>query len=321
MNLIAISVTYGDRRTYLFKMIDSLRDHGINELILVCNGVDDDVYCSICDFISHVPIKTNIVRNVSNLGSAGGFFRGLTEVSNDVDYILLLDDDNVLDSKEKLKPTLEKYNGGEEEIYCLSRISRPKIQESKRLNDPYLLIGKENSVLGKDIFKFFYKKNRTLYEGDLIVAPYGGLILNKSVINNGIFPNKNLFLYADDYEFTYRLTCIYRYVINVIDNIYIRDVEESHHIKIKKRWWYNRFSSSSKEQIYFSVRNHVYLDKTRSRERWKFFLNYFCVYILISASFCVSLDIQRLSIFNKAMLDGVGSSFKECVEEEGILIR
>tara|TARA_A100001391_G_scaffold194032_2_gene169977 strand:- start:7051 stop:7998 length:948 start_codon:yes stop_codon:yes gene_type:complete len=309
MNIGVVTVTYSDRRKYLFKMLESLIYHNITVVTVVCNGVSKEVFDSIEKYSAQLPYQTTLVYSPNNLGSAGGFKKGINQSPEHLDFLLLLDDDNTLSNSASLNDILKSEDYSDYNIYYIKRPSREAITYSYSSRRMDFMIGEPNSVLGKSFIPSNPEYTNKGLKSDLLVAPYGGLILNKKVLNEKILPNEKLFLYADDYEYTYRLVTREGYSIKFIDELIVVDIEDSHHLRSKNKFWHTRFSSSNEMQIYYAVRNQLYFDKLRVNNLYKFYLNYIFVGGYFISSFALSLDAKRLKIFMKAYREGVNERF------------
>lgn len=298
--IIAI-LTYGDRWEYLSQTIRSGRMLSNNVIYVFLNNVPQTVF----EKITKIE-KVEVINSRENIGSAGGYNSLIQYIASKQKdkYVLLLDDDNLLpyNSKELLSKLIPSPNT----LYLINRIDRPLLRKAKEKKEPCLHIGSMNSFLGRNVFNFFFKQYEHDFLGDLIVAPYGGLLLCPSVLTKRLLPNKYFFLYGDDYEYTYRLVMRYNYKIILLDNISIIDLEPSFHVRKKiLSIFSNRYSSSNLVQLFYSVRNQLIFESLRSNNKFIFYLNVTFVSIFFSMLFLLRLDVKRLSVFIKAVFKGI----------------
>lgn len=91
-DVVAVTVTYGERRTMLIAVIEALRDEGVARVVVVDNGARWPVVDELTDrFAGFV----EIVSMGGNRGSAAGYAAGLAAaIATDMPFIWMLDDDN-----------------------------------------------------------------------------------------------------------------------------------------------------------------------------------------------------------------------------------
>lgn len=97
--VLALIVTYGKRADILRRSAVAAFEAGIDELLVVDNAASFDVSETLRDALSETCYeRTTVLALQHNLGSAGGFAAGLrwAEVHSDCEFIVLLDDDNLL---------------------------------------------------------------------------------------------------------------------------------------------------------------------------------------------------------------------------------
>ncbi|MGS0724746.1 hypothetical protein ACVBKF_01060 [Shewanella sp. 0m-11] len=298
------TLTYGSRTELLFKNVDRLVLQDFECVYIFCNGISvedknkiSDRYCqeNIYIFFSEV-----------NLGSAGGYYNLLENIINedDSDYILILDDDNLV--SENCVDEIRKINFKSKDLYYFHRPDRLLPKKAKEMNNPELVLGSKNSFLGRDVFTNINSKlnNANGYKGDLLAAPYGGLLLSRSALQTKELPMKELYLYADDYEYTHRLVTKYGYVINFSEAFLIEDLEKSFHLKKGNRVVRNRYSNASDLQLFYSVRNNTWFGLSRCDSKSKYFINMALYTIIFLLQFLLSFRIDKIKLFTKAIRAG-----------------
>jgi GT2 family glycosyltransferase len=228
--------------------------------------------------------KIKVLYLEDNYGSAGGFKRGLEIAYNDseCEFIWLLDDDNK-PMENSLKELLNFWysldlENKEEKVALLSYRFRKEQFAKKAIiyNKPELVLGLKNSFLGfhvKELHKkiFKYLKRRLGFIDNAIdqesnkkygivpVAPYGGLFIHKNVLNKIGYPNEEFYLYADDHEWSYRITQkggnIYLLLESKLD-----DLELSWHVpKSSTQTSFSIISKGNPFRVYYGIRNRVFL--------------------------------------------------------------
>jgi len=304
----AATLTYGERLNYLFQSVDRLLEQKFANIYIYCNGIS---------LKNHQKIKgkypsDNVVVLFSdvNLGSAGGYYELLQYVikNDNSDYLLLLDDDNRI--PQNCFDKINKLEINDDELFYFHRPDRMLPKIANDLKQPEYVIGTHNSFLGRDLFSKLFKSTKS-YAGDIIAAPYGGLLLNKHALNTGALPKKELYLYADDYEYTYRLVTEFGFKILFSETILIEDLEKSFHLKKGNKFLTNRYSNANKNQLYYSVRNNTWLGLHRCESRLLYLLNLSFYSSLFILQFLLTFKFKKISIFISAIKDGFSFYFRD----------
>lgn len=301
------TLTYGERKSFLYQTVDMLLKQEFDQIYIYCNGISVLNYQDILN--KYQQDNVTILYSDSNLGSAGGYCELLKFIiKNDhSDHLLLLDDDNLVPSD-----CIEKISGltiDDDELYYFHRPDRALPKIAKELQKPEYVLGSSNSFLGRDCLPFL-EKNKATYQGDLIAAPYGGLLLSRQALNTGILPIKELYLYADDYEYTHRLVSKYNFKIIFSEALLIEDLEKSFHLKKGSRLLNNRYSNASDIQLYYSVRNNTWLGLERNKSIVAYLLNVTIFTTVFSIQFLLSFKVRKVKTFIKAVCDGFTLSKK-----------
>jgi len=267
----AVLVSYGDRSKYLLRVIERLMSMDeIVKIVLVDNLMSETSRAQLEDIIIKHEIIT-VVDQGYNSGSAKGFGDGIRQaLSFDIEYIWLLDDDNLPDMDALKQLFIQKNQTPSKDDDLIAFLSyrpdRAIFKKAIEQRDPFLMLGPVNSFLGfhlKKKLRLSKNQNRLirssdLISGDVAVAPYGGLCFHRSIISKIGVPDEAFFLYGDDYDFSYRITKQGGRIILVLQSM-IEDLEQSFHIKKK----HNRYLSTrilrtnSRIRIFYSVRNGI----------------------------------------------------------------
>lgn len=300
-NIAAATLTYGDRLHFLFQSIDRLLEQKFIHIYVYCNGISLTNYQKLREKYNQSQLF--FLYSEENLGSAGGYSELLQHIvqHDNADYILLLDDDNLvpLDCYETISNLTIKHD----ELYYFHRPDRTLPKIATELKNPEYVLGSPNSFLGRDLFSLI-RKEAPSYLGDLAAAPYGGLLLSREALSIGVLPIKELYLYADDYEYTYRLVSQYSFKIIFSEAILIEDLEKSFHLQKGIKLLNNRYSNASDLQLYYSVRNNTWLGLKRNQSKALYMLNIAVFSTIFSLQFIFSLKIKKTKIFIKAVRDG-----------------
>jgi len=235
----AVIVTYGNRWCYLHKVIDAALREGVNKVIVIDNNSDAKSRENLLRIEQTRPQKLKVTYLDKNYGSAGGFRRGLEIAYSDAEckFVWLLDDDNE-PSSGSLRALQEKWlqhrksEAGDSFALLALRKGLFNINQNRPDAIANSGIGRKGSFIYFDITEFpskivryirriyqsnlssfdkyasynYFKDNKSLIDIKLKVAPYGGLFIEKSVLQKIGFPKDEFFAYADDFEWSWRLT-------------------------------------------------------------------------------------------------------------------
>ncbi|QCT93940.1 glycosyltransferase [Caminibacter mediatlanticus TB-2] len=282
MKVCAVIVTYGDRFYLLKQVIDACLKEGIDKIIVVDNASAENSRRQLKEYEKQID-KLKVIYLNENTGSAGGYKRGLQEAYNceECEYIWLLDDDNMptKDSLKILKDFWNKYDlEDKEENLCLLsfRPDRVIYKEAIMTNNPNLVLGRKNSFLGfhiidlpKKVIRVIkrkigmqtFKENSKIRYGQVAVAPYGGMFFHKKLIGSIGYPKEEFFVYADDHEWSYRVTKKNGKIILVLDSV-LEDIEKSEGFRYgNKLNYFQLLLNISKMRSYYSIRNRVFFEK------------------------------------------------------------
>ncbi|WP_452230592.1 glycosyltransferase [Lacinutrix sp. MEBiC02404] len=308
-----VTVTYGNRAAYFSKLIDSVvKNPNVAKIVVVSNGVDEESSVRL-NQLQEVNKAKLIVHDMGyNSGSALGFKEGIKRVlEEDVDFVWLLDDDN-LPKNNALEVLLKSWDSFKDNttkpLSLLSYRPQRKIyKDAISQHNPYLMLGTENSFLGFNILDKLKKpkanKPEEVDSGVVAVAPYGGMFFHKDTISQIGLPNEHFFLYADDHEFSYRITKKEGKIILVLDSE-LEDLETSFHLKKPKKILHTRyFSTDSKNAIYYSVRNNVFFEKNFVNSKLVYSVNTLSyIFILFLAMIFNPTHFWKFPIILRAIL-------------------
>jgi len=219
-NLYLVSVTYGNRVHLLVQALRSAFREGVEHAIVVNNAsgdpVEDILHSEFGDLLT-------VFSFSSNTGSALAYRSGMIEaVARGAQYLLLLDDDNTLNSGAlaKLVSGYEECSGTFSADSLTVLGSRPDHHADvleglaeKRVNPkPESFLGFHFADIPFKIWRRspwfgFSRKEVTLPEKlQVDIAPYSGMFFHVSVLDKHGYPNPRFVLYGDDSEFSYRIT-------------------------------------------------------------------------------------------------------------------
>jgi len=311
------TVTYGDRKHLLEKMIEGGLEQGVTRFVVVNNGARWDVSELKLMFPD---IDLEIVDMGANKGSAAGFAAGIQRAYDlGAEYIWLLDDDNK-PQEHCLQTLLEAYVL-EEASTPRDRLAvlafRPEHQADVAAGVPEEHINaRRDSFCGFHVYDIPYKIWRRTPWGRpqghapdkvrLDVAPYSGLLFGRELVTAIGLPDANLVLYADDTEYTWRITARGGRIV-LVTSARIDDLESSWNIKARFSNSFTAWLSGSEDfRAYYSIRNQAYFDSHfRCRFRPLFAFNRLCYLGLLKLFAHRHNQIARYSMLKDAVADGI----------------
>lgn len=225
--IAAVVVTY-NRLKYLKKCIDALchQSRSLDAIYVINNGSTDGTE----EWLSS---QQNLkVINQSNVGGSGGFHKGLKIAYNDGFDLIWAMDDDVNPTNRCLEVLIKYYKNGIG-ILCPQRIMDGKIviDETLKFNlrNPFKSL--------KRVLRLEDIQNKEIIpiEG----MAFEGPLISKDVIAKIGLPNKDLFIFWDDSDFSYRATLAGFKVIYVVpaklnkENLSVSDIQN---IPLKRSW-------------------------------------------------------------------------------------
>lgn len=280
MYICVVTVTYGDRSAFLKEVVAALSgiqaSNRITHLLIVDNGSSEATRAYLCKLKQHNP-RAKVIRFAENRGSAAGFRAGLeAALEADCDYIWLLDDDNKPEPT-ALSALIEAAKAQGEAAFLSLRTDRPPYIRYAETGNWAACFGQPNSFLGfswRDIPQRVTRHIRPeappARPQPRIVpyAPYGGLFLSKTRLRKIGLPREDFYLYADDFEFTHRLTKA-GIPITLIPESVLIDIDAAWHTRSgqKRDYFLSPFILTSPQadklkRLYYSFRNGVYFETT-----------------------------------------------------------
>lgn len=139
----------------------------------------------------------DIFRQPENKGGAGGFYEGLKHAQDDdIDYILLIDDDAIIDA-DFVEECDRVISENKDLAACSGTVyTNGKIQLIARR-----VLVSSIFYLGKNIPESEYSKSTFRYD----FSTFCGLMVKKDVVKEIGLPKENYFIWYDDAEYSMRL--------------------------------------------------------------------------------------------------------------------
>lgn len=277
LSRVIVTVTYGQRWNLLRQALASAKNEGIERAVVVDNGAKVNIAeLALNEFGAFV----DVVTMGRNTGSAGGFKAGMQRALDlGAEYLLLLDDDNELQSGclATLAATHKECSGFVQIDHLAVLAYRSDRQTDVARNVP------SNGMEGNRVaffnfhfldvpFKLFRRtllgrrwiaRRPMLTQVTVAIAPYSGMYFHRSVPEVHGLPDERFFLYSDDTDFSYRLTRSGGKIVLATDAKLV-DLELSWYVKA-------RFSNTFDDLLlgegdfraFYSTRNNAYFERYR----------------------------------------------------------
>lgn len=236
-----VILTYADRHILLGEVLRRLGEiePRIESVVIVFNGVPYNPQLFIDEL--NLPLTIHIESLDANIGSAGGYAKGLDAAvaHTQSEYLWLLDDDNRPDSDALTKLELAwRLLGGDPATLLLSlRKDRWEYLSAihKGEHDGFidnafynfhLVQTIHRKLVGWHPFQGSNDKHPAYPLVRVGYAPYGGLVLHRNWVKRVAPPREDYFVYGDDHEYTDRITRSGGYIYLCASSVVI-DIERS----------------------------------------------------------------------------------------------
>jgi GT2 family glycosyltransferase len=322
-----VTVTYGSRRELLLKVLDSARSQGIQRAVVVDNASDWNVAGDLREIFGD---WVDVTTSPRNRGSAGGFSCGMKRALElGADYLLLLDDDNVLRpcALQKLHSALARTAGDARADTSVVQAFRPGHQSDLVKGVPvgraYPRAGSFRGFHYLDLpYKAFRRIKRMIVrqqhvkplseEFGVPSAPYSGLLFQRAVIERFGLPREDFLLYTDDTEFTVRITQGGGSIV-LVPSAVVEDMESSWNIAAgpSKSSFDVLLDQGSDFRAYYSTRNGVYFQKNRAAASRALLLNIWIYMFLLRCKVRSSQQRSRYELVWRAVQDGLAGRLGE----------
>lgn len=316
--IICVTVTYGERRGLLRQVLDALPAQGVARVVVVDNGarwpVKGELTAAYGDFV-------DVVEMGRNTGSAAGFAAGMQRALDiGAEYLWLLDDDNrpAPDCLDKLIDASRDLRR-EHAVDLLAVLAfRPEHQADVAAGVPLSYVNpRRNSFRGFHVRDIPYKFWRRTPWGrprvrralparvGLGVAPYSGLLFHRAVVERFGLPRADFVLYADDTEFSHRLTHAGGRIM-LITAAAIEDLESSWNVRQTQSHSFGvLLHQGSDFRAYYSARNQAYFEThCRPRDGFMFALNRAVYLATLTVLAHLHGQRERLALVRQAERDG-----------------
>jgi GT2 family glycosyltransferase len=297
---VVVTVTYGDRRELLRRVLEAAFSQGVERAVVVSNGTSQSVRDYILGCFGE---RVHLIHLERNSGSALGFGAGMrAAIELGAQYMLLLDDDNEIQPGclDALKSRYAALAQGFPSSSLAVLAFRPDQHLETAAEIP---AGVQNSldtaffgfhvkdlplkILRRLAPRLLLKKKRDVSRTNF--APYSGLFFHRDVVRTHGVPREDFVLYGDDMEYSYRITGGGGAIVRDRHAV-IRDLDLSWN---RKTLYSNTLDSwlrtDEEMRLFYVVRNQAFFE-THYRGRGAMRgLNRF-VYLLLLAARAVQLN-------------------------------
>lgn len=305
MNVVGLTVTYGDREHLYLETLKRAHQEGVGPIVIVANGLAKSNFIKLSKLAHERKMDVHLLLTVKNYGSAGGFFLGLEYIRHNIEFshLLILDDDNWMDSG-ALKEMLATRSSDDAPDFAVAAL-RPRDKFQKLAASGIDCYPRPGSFMYQDYRSRFPFSKKAEIIGDRIpYAPYGGLLLPASFSNMDILPDTQLGLYEDDTDFTSNLV---KSGIPIILNrrAIVDDADGK---------WSDSDSGGSSllagsvDRLFYAVRNRTIFDFRQARENSKmveFCINFaiYVAWVLVQA--VAHRRVSGSAVFFRAVRQGM----------------
>lgn len=317
--VVAVIVTYADRRALLHRVLEALPKQGVTSVVVVNNGaawpVKEELRAGHGDFV-------DVIDMGRNTGSALGYASGIQHaLDRGADYIWLLDDDNRPrgNALQKLQEAFAEAAAAMPRDRVAVLAFRPDHQADIAAGVPASRVNPRlNSFRGFHVLDLPYKFWRRTPWGRprvrgrlpatvvLEQVQYGGLLFHRDLISLIGLPNPEFVLYADDLEFSFRVTEVGGQ-IRLVTSARLDDLERSWNVKARfSNGFVGMLQGAGDSRAYYGLRNGTYFDAAHMKKnRFVFWLNRI-VFMTLLALFSVALrQRRRYRLLREAVRDGL----------------
>jgi GT2 family glycosyltransferase len=314
-----VIVTYANRSALLRQVLDALPAQGVGKVVVVDNGahwpVRDELVAAYGDFV-------DVVEMGRNTGSAGGFAAGMQRALDlGAEYLWLLDDDN-RPAPGCLPALLHAYAG----LRAQCPPDRLAVLAFRRGHQIDVAAGvplryvnpRPGSFRGFHVLDVPYKIWRRTPWGRprvrgglpaqvvLHVAPYSGLLFHRALAQNFGLPRSDFVLYADDTEYSYRITQAGGQIA-LVTAAELQDLETSWNVREAQASSFAiLLHQGSDFRAYYGTRNGAYFEShCQASTPWVYALNRRIYMTVLSILAHLHGKQARLALVRQAIADGL----------------
>lgn len=273
-----VTIMYGDRWKFLSQVISAtMKDSHVTKMIIVDNGSVNKE--EIENGTKEYGERVVILRQEKNLGSAGGFAVGIEYARSTVcDFVLLLDDDSIPEEG-FVDYFMDVYTFLPDKNAVLSGC-RFNVLNNKDIFFSQTILNDEPRGTFFEFFSFkkvpkFLELLHVRKKKEIKKAPYtpiipteafvyGGTFLPIEAVRKTVLPDKKLFLYGDDIEYSWNVKKS-GYASYMASRPRIYDIDFT--FGVGGSYIYGQFEKKLPPfKVYYRLRNMVLLSRRHTRQ-------------------------------------------------------
>ena len=315
-NTTLVTVTYGDRIDYLHALLQrAFCIENVGRAVIVSNASTSDI--SLLE--EQWAPRLRVISLETNTGSANGYAVGIAAaLADEADYIWLMDDDNApmrgaLSALHDRLATSSAVHGMENAAVLGFRPTHQSaIAQGIEARHAY---PPRSSFLGFHYRQIAFKIWRRIRPApgthrpasivSMPYAPYGGLLASAMLFKRIGLPKCELVLYADDTEYTYRITAGGG-VIELVTCAEIEDLEHSWYLReAHPNNFLRLLHGRSDFRAYYGIRNLAWFERNVWRTSWLEYALNSAIYMILLKYFALrSGQPQRYRLLRDAIREG-----------------
>lgn len=318
----AITVTYGDRGALAVRSATAALREGADRVVVVLNGAA----AGTADMLrKHIGDSLELVELERNSGSARGFGAGIDAALADPEtaWVWLLDDDNIPRNGALAALLAVRAGLGPAASHTALLAYRHDLAYmSTSLRLGHVSYPGPSAFLDFDAAAFIRRRLTPLrYErhlpetSEVPYAPYGGLLLPRTLLERIGLPDPQLFAYNDDTDFTGRIGIEGGTILlvrdSVIDDVAPSGLAATRCMRCAPKWAW--FQIEDDWRAYYAMRNKVALERRAALSPTTFALNGIVVGTWLVVLGVASGRMRRLRLMLRALRDGLRGRLGEQV--------
>lgn len=299
--ICAVVVTY-NRLDLLKECIVSLRNQSrkVDQILVVNNSSTDGTDSWLQEQNDIYTIRQD------NLGCAAGFHTGLSKATElGYDWFWMMDDDLILDLKALEELLIAVNDHGYDNAYCCTPLSN---------KDRYTIFWP--GLLEKSYKRSYYETNYNKLSKALTYEakqfPFLGIFLKSNLVKKAGLPLKDLFIWCDDTEYSWRLK-----KENKCKLLFVKKSIGYHpSVEFKQTCFFGmtiKIVNAPLWKIYYGLRNDCYINRIHKNIISFYFLwlpKRIIKIIVLSIIFYKKKSARMFFFFSKATINGLMGNMK-----------
>lgn len=307
--ICVVIYSHGKRGRFLTKVLSGLQSLDVGKVITVVSSADE-LSGKELENLKNSEVQSLLFNH--NLGQGGGVRAGLeAAIQSEFDYYFILDDD-LLPSQETFDKLID-FRTRQKQItkqpFALQCMRVDQFHSRKLFfrSGVLQITSPENGFLGFHISRFFdmlvyrtFKRNVPDFLQKPVIEMnagfYGGLLIDRELLELIELPTRDYHIYVDDWEFTQQINAVGSQIF-MLKNCQLTDLDQSIDYADRKSWFHHPvFDLKTDTRAYYYARNIAYFEKKwKVKSKWMYYLNKGTLLMLL---FIMSLAKKRVARFN-----------------------